>query len=57
MAHDRARLDGYQGTDDASLVERMGKAVKILCGSRNNIKITSKEDLNIARALLETSGI
>jgi 2-C-methyl-D-erythritol 4-phosphate cytidylyltransferase len=57
MAHERAKFDGYQGTDDASLVERMGKAIKILRGSRNNIKITSKEDLNIARALLETGGI
>ncbi|CAB1059613.1 2-C-methyl-D-erythritol 4-phosphate cytidylyltransferase (EC [Olavius sp. associated proteobacterium Delta 1] len=53
MAHDQARLDGYQGTDDASLVERLGAAVKILRGSRSNIKITNKEDLKIARALLE----
>jgi 2-C-methyl-D-erythritol 4-phosphate cytidylyltransferase len=51
-AHDQARLDGYQGTDDASLVERLGGAVKILRGSRSNIKITNKEDLKIARALL-----
>jgi len=55
-AHDRARLDGFQGTDDASLVERMGGAVKIICGSRRNIKITNKEDLKIARALLERKG-
>jgi len=49
-AHDRARLDGYQGTDDASLVERLGEAVKILHGSRSNIKITNKEDFKIAQA-------
>ena len=52
-AHDQARLDGYQGTDDAALVERLGQAVKILRGSRSNIKITNKEDLKIARALLQ----
>jgi 2-C-methyl-D-erythritol 4-phosphate cytidylyltransferase len=52
-AHDQARMDGYQGTDDASLVERMGAAVRIIHGSRSNIKITNKEDLKIARALLE----
>ena len=52
-AHDQARLDGYQGTDDASLVERLGATVKIIRGSRSNIKITTKEDLEIARALLE----
>ena len=55
-AHDQARSDGYQGTDDASLVERLGVAVKILRGSRSNIKITHKEDLRIARALLEKDG-
>ena len=52
-AHDQARLDGYQGTDDAALVERLGEAVKILRGSRSNIKITNPEDLDIARVLLE----
>ena len=52
-AHDQARLDGYQGTDDASLVERLGAAVKIIGGSRSNIKITNQEDLKIARALLK----
>lgn len=39
-------------TDDASLVEQMGKPVKILKGSFKNIKITAKEDLKIAEALL-----
>ena len=52
-AHEQARIDGYPGTDDASLVERLGEAVKILRGSRNNLKITTEEDLNIARALLK----
>jgi 2-C-methyl-D-erythritol 4-phosphate cytidylyltransferase len=56
-AHDQARLDGYQGTDDASLVERLGTTVKIIRGSRSNIKITTKEDLEIARALLENSFV
>jgi 2-C-methyl-D-erythritol 4-phosphate cytidylyltransferase len=56
QAHDRARLDGYQGTDDASLVERMGVPVRIIRGSRSNLKITTKEDLEIARALLEAGG-
>ncbi len=55
-AHDQARKDGYLGTDDASLVERLGGTVKILRGSRNNLKITTEEDLKIARALLENEG-
>jgi len=52
-AHDQAQLEGYQGTDDASLVERLGLPVKIIRGSRSNIKITTREDLEIARALIE----
>ena len=51
-AHERAREEGYIGTDDASLVERLKEPVKIICGSRSNIKITHKEDLAIARRLL-----
>jgi len=53
-AHDQAHLAGYQGTDDASLVEWLGAPVKIIRGSRSNIKITTREDLEIARALIET---
>jgi 2-C-methyl-D-erythritol 4-phosphate cytidylyltransferase len=51
-AHDRARLEGYTATDDASLVERIGAAVKMITGSRNNIKITVKEDLETAGWIL-----
>ena len=51
-AHDRARAEGYSATDDACLVERIGAAVKILKGSRGNIKITIKEDLEMAQSLM-----
>ena len=52
-AHDRARKQGDAATDDASLVERLGVGVKILKGSRSNIKITVKEDLKMARWMLQ----
>jgi 2-C-methyl-D-erythritol 4-phosphate cytidylyltransferase len=52
-AHEIARRDGYIGSDDASLVERLGKDVRIIKGSKNNIKITVREDLVIARAMLD----
>jgi 2-C-methyl-D-erythritol 4-phosphate cytidylyltransferase len=52
-AHDQARLEGFTGTDDALLVERLGVTVKIINGSRSNIKITSQEDLDIARRLIQ----
>lgn len=56
-AHDRARKDGFEGTDDASLVERMGVKVRIIRGSANNIKITTPEDLDLAKSMLQAGKI
>lgn len=39
-------------TDDASLVERAGRRVKVFMGSYENIKVTTSEDLAVAEALL-----
>ena len=50
-AHASARGSGYFGTDDASLVERLGEKVRIIEGSRFNIKITTPEDLQFAQAI------
>jgi 2-C-methyl-D-erythritol 4-phosphate cytidylyltransferase len=47
-AYYRATEDGFIGTDDASLVERIGRKVHILPGSYTNIKITTPEDLLLA---------
>jgi 2-C-methyl-D-erythritol 4-phosphate cytidylyltransferase len=55
-AHEMAKKEGFRGTDDASLVERLGETVKIMPGSRHNIKITNQEDLNLARAILKVSA-
>lgn len=52
-AHKAAAHDEYQGTDDASLVERMGGKVQVVEGSRENIKVTVPEDLGIAEETLE----
>ncbi len=52
QAHARALADGFRGTDDASLVERLGLPVTMLEGSYRNIKITTPEDLVLARAFL-----
>ena len=49
----RAAEDGFIGTDDASLVERIGINVYILPGSYNNIKITTPEDLILASLILQ----
>lgn len=47
---------GFLGTDDASLLERIGQPVAMLQGGYRNIKVTTPEDLVIATALLDTLG-
>jgi len=49
-AHDKARRDGFAGTDDAVLVERLGMPVAMVPGLAQNLKITTPEDLRTARA-------
>jgi 2-C-methyl-D-erythritol 4-phosphate cytidylyltransferase len=49
-AHRRARKTGYRGTDDADLVQQLGLPVRIVPGSRENIKITTPDDLILAKA-------
>ncbi|MEK7783786.1 MAG: 2-C-methyl-D-erythritol 4-phosphate cytidylyltransferase [Candidatus Binatota bacterium] len=48
----RAAREDAEATDDATLVERLGKRVVVLEGQRTNIKITVPEDLLFAGALL-----
>jgi 2-C-methyl-D-erythritol 4-phosphate cytidylyltransferase len=48
-AFDRAIADGFNGTDESSLVERLGHNVTVLMGSDRNIKITKPSDLPLAR--------
>ncbi len=50
-ALERARRDGFYGTDESVLVERLGRKVCLVEGSRLNIKITSAEDLLLAEAI------
>ena len=52
-AHEAARGDGFMGTDDASLVERMGMPVRLTLGDRRNIKLTTPEDMKMAEAFLD----
>ena len=48
-AHDKARRDGFVGTDDAMLVERLGHPVRMVPGLDDNVKITTAADLRRAR--------
>ena len=48
-----AAKEGYVGTDEASLVERIGEEVAVVEGHSSNIKVTVSSDIGIVRALLE----
>jgi 2-C-methyl-D-erythritol 4-phosphate cytidylyltransferase len=52
-AHERALADGFRGTDDASLVERLDHRVVVVPDLDDNIKITTPADLELARFLLD----
>lgn len=52
-AHEIAEAEGFLGTDDATLVERLGKDIHVVLGDYRNIKITTPEDLILAEAFLK----
>lgn len=56
-AHEQAQRDGFLGTDDASLVERLGVPVQLTEGSRRNIKLTTPEDLLMAEAFFAEQAL
>jgi len=52
-AFEKASKEKFYSTDEAALVERLGVRAKILEGSYDNIKITTKEDLELGELILE----
>jgi 2-C-methyl-D-erythritol 4-phosphate cytidylyltransferase len=55
-AHQKAQAEGFRGTDEAQLIERLGHRVALVDGSTENIKITRPEDLMIGEAILASRG-
>ncbi len=53
-AHRKALEDGFIGTDDAMLVERLGHPVVAVEDSKENIKITTRTDMALAGILLKS---
>ena len=51
-AVEAAAADGFRGSDEAMLVERLGRTVTVVMGSPRNIKITTPADLDLARFFL-----
>jgi 2-C-methyl-D-erythritol 4-phosphate cytidylyltransferase len=59
QAFAKAREDGFAGTDESSLVERLEQVeVSVIPGSDRNIKITKLSDMDLAKLFLaeELSG-
>lgn len=52
-AYRKAEEEDFLGTDDASLVERLGVPVKVVESDYCNIKVTTPEDMIIAEAFLQ----
>lgn len=56
-AYEKALQDDALGTDDSSLVERIGLEVFMVEGSYGNIKLTTREDIKIAESLIAKDDI
>ena len=52
-AFQAARNDGFIGTDESSLVERLDVEVSVVLGSDRNIKITRPGDMDLARLFFQ----
>ncbi|MCM3762408.1 2-C-methyl-D-erythritol 4-phosphate cytidylyltransferase [Alkalihalobacillus oceani] len=51
QAHAKAEQEGYTATDDASLIEWIGRTVVIVEGSYHNLKLTTPEDMTVAHLI------
>ena len=48
----KAKSEKFYGTDEGTLIEHLGKSVKIVEGSEQNIKITRPEDLDLGETFV-----
>jgi len=55
-AHRIARERGFESSDDGSLVLALGEKVATVAGERTNLKVTFRDDLMIAAAILRNGG-
>ncbi|WP_239256327.1 2-C-methyl-D-erythritol 4-phosphate cytidylyltransferase [Listeria ilorinensis] len=56
QAHQKAQKDHFLGTDEASLVERLDRPIQVVEGSYYNIKLTTPEDMPLAKAIISETG-
>lgn len=56
-AYKKAAEDHFLGTDDSSLVERLGIKVKVVKGEYSNLKITTPEDFIMVEAFMRKGAV
>ena len=56
LALKKAKADHLSVTDDNSLVENLGCSIKLVECGRNNIKITTPDDIRLALAIIKSRG-
>jgi 2-C-methyl-D-erythritol 4-phosphate cytidylyltransferase len=54
-AYERAEREGFRATDDAAIYQWAGGRVSIFPGEERNLKVTTRQDLRLARVLLEAN--
>ena len=57
IAYAAAARDGISGTDDVQLFERRGLRVALVPGDARNFKVTTPDDLELARAVVLATGL
>lgn len=55
--YEKASAEGFTATDDSQLAEHYGYVCKLVMGSYENIKITTREDLVFGENILKTRGV
>jgi 2-C-methyl-D-erythritol 4-phosphate cytidylyltransferase len=53
QAHETAIKESFIGTDDASLIEKIGEDVAVVEGEYTNIKLTTPDDLLYAKMIMQ----
>jgi 2-C-methyl-D-erythritol 4-phosphate cytidylyltransferase len=57
QAHEKAEKENFTGSDDSTLVERLGAKVKVVPGSYENLKLTTPFDFKIAETYLSCKEV
>ena len=55
-AHEKAKMEGFEGTDECMLVERINKPIQTVITGRENIKLTYPEDVLYMTDVLRARG-